>query len=259
MTRLGTEIREARKRLGWTQNDLATRVGCSVAQLSLMESGRRRTSESWATRLEEAFGMRPGFLVDIVRWGDVPPSMRDEVNAARNVAEQLRRAARSGTDLDALYHSGDLHALVERLAVNVSDPLPVRQIPVINNVQAGYPREFTDLDYPASVADEYVGCPDITDPNAFGARVVGDSMEPDYREGDLVIFSPNTPTAPGSDCFVRLERDNETTFKRIFMEDDGASIRLQPLNSTYSPRIVPREAITGMYPAVYALKRVLGA
>lgn len=40
------------------------------------------------------------------------------------------------------------------------------------------------------VAEEYVRSPDLADPDAFTARVVGDSMAPDYREGDIVIFSP---------------------------------------------------------------------
>jgi phage repressor protein C with HTH and peptisase S24 domain len=141
----------------------------------------------------------------------------------------------------------------------VEPPLPVaRRIPVINRVAAGYPAEFTDLDYPAAVADEYIGCPDVTDPQAFAARVVGDSMEPDYREGELVVFAPSRPTPDGSDCFVRLERDNETTFKRIYFEEDGARIRLQPLNQKYPPRVVAREDVTGLWAAAYVMREVGG-
>ena len=92
-------------------------------------------------------------------------------------------------------------------------------------------------------------CPDVTDPEAFAARVVGDSMEPDYREGEVVVFSPGLPTPSGSDCFVRLERDNETTFKRIYLENDGRTIRLQPLNGAYPPRSVDREDVSGLWAA----------
>src|SRR6185295_16344626 len=87
--------------------------------------------------------------------------------------------------------------------------LPV-QAPLINKVAAGYPTEFTDLGYPARVADEYVSAPGVTDADAFAARVVGDSMMPLYREGDIVVFSPERDTKDGDDCFVRLERDDET-------------------------------------------------
>ncbi|MHC4718099.1 MAG: S24 family peptidase, partial [Planctomycetota bacterium] len=72
---------------------------------------------------------------------------------------------------------------------NITGPIPPgRAIPIINSVAAGYPYQFTDLDYPPSVADDYVHCPDVNDPHAFAARVVGDSMEPRYSEGDLVVF-----------------------------------------------------------------------
>lgn len=137
--------------------------------------------------------------------------------------------------------------------------LPV-QVPVINRVAAGYPKEFTDLDYPARIADEYVSVPSVSDADAFAARVSGDSMSPTYLEGDIVVFSPGAPTPEGTDCFVRLERDGETTFKRVYFETDGAGrelIRLQPLNSAYAPRTFLREEVAGLYAAV-SMVRALG-
>ena len=92
-------------------------------------------------------------------------------------------------------------------------------MPVINRVSAGYPKDFTDLSYPKGVADDYVGCPDVHDPDAFAARVSGDSMTPKYREGEIVIFSPSAAAKSGDDCFVRFE-DGHTTFKRVFFESD---------------------------------------
>jgi len=134
--------------------------------------------------------------------------------------------------------------------------LPLRyRVPLINQVAAGYPTDFTDLDYPARVADSYVTCPDIADPTAFAARVVGDSMLPDYREGDVVVFSPEADITDGSDCFVRLEPDHETTFKRIFFEPDD-HLRLQPLNARFAARLCPREEVAGLYRAVWRLQRI---
>lgn len=136
---------------------------------------------------------------------------------------------------------------------------PKREVPLINAVSAGYPREFTDLSYPARVADEYVQCPDIEDPDAFAARVVGDSMMPDYRQGDVIVFSPGKTVRSGQDCFVRLERDAETTFKRIYFETGPGGeelIRLQPINNAYPPRTFPREDIAGLYVAVKAIREI---
>jgi SOS-response transcriptional repressor LexA len=153
-----------------------------------------------------------------------------------------------------------LRRLVEQLSPGEGEAMvPValgRSVPLINKVAAGYPTEFTDLSYPARVADEYVRCPDVTDADAFAARVVGDSMSPSYLEGDVVVFSPAKPVADGQDCFVRLEPDHQTTFKRVYFEEGGMRIRLQPLNSAYPPRVVEREGVAGLYAAVAVIKRV---
>ncbi len=192
--------------------------------------------------------------------------------------------------LDDLFQSGDLKRLIDAITPSTKDiehhrpvsgqtsspaggttisagsiqplrsMLPV-EIPLINSVAAGYPAEFTDLGYPARVADDYVRAPNITDPDAFAARVVGDSMLPEYREGDIVVFSPELAIKSGADCFVRLEPDHETTFKRVYFEpgangDTDAMIRLQPLNPAYAPKTVPREEVAGLY-AVAALIRMM--
>ncbi|MCB9840921.1 MAG: LexA family transcriptional regulator [Phycisphaeraceae bacterium] len=134
-----------------------------------------------------------------------------------------------------------------------------RVVPLINAVAAGSPAEFTDLGYPARIADEYVRTEEIDDPDAFAARVVGDSMSPDYREGDVVVFSPVLAAASGDDCFARLEPDHESTFKRAFFETDGKGrevVRLQPLNPAYAARVVRREEVAGLYPAVAVQRKV---
>jgi len=126
-------------------------------------------------------------------------------------------------------------------------------------VAAGYPTEFTDLDYPASVADEYISVPGISDPQAFAARVVGDSMEPTYGEGEMVVFSPAKPVQSGNDCFVRLEPDAQSTFKRVYFEQDAQGnelIRIQPINNAYPPRTLAREQVGGLYAGVSVIRSI---
>ena len=121
-------------------------------------------------------------------------------------------------------------------------------IPVINKVSAGYPVDFDDLDYPVGIADDYIRCLGINDPNAFAVRVVGDSMQPKFNEGDVIVFSPSVEVRNGDDCFVRLTSPHESTFKRIFC-DDKKHIRLQPRNEKYSPMIIDAKRVNGMYRA----------
>jgi phage repressor protein C with HTH and peptisase S24 domain len=254
---IGRLLRQAREERGMTQQALAEAIGCSKAQLSLMESGHRTISPARALRIEAALQLQDRRISNALRWQKVPAEVRAEVQQSNTrshaLASRIRHALAAGDPV------AELRSLIDTEESNIDDPLPLRGfrgIPVINKVAAGYPTEFTDLDYPAAVADEYIACPDITDPDAFAARVVGDSMEPDYREGDLVVFAPQLPTPSGTDCFVRFERDHHTTFKRIYIEEDGRTIRLQPLNNAYPPQFVDREAIAGMYAATYVMRRV---
>ncbi len=250
----GRLIRHERNRLGMTLDDLARAIGCSKAQLSQMETGGRTISEERAAAIERALSIEDGRIVAAVRWASVPAALRGQMQALMEQSRLLRGKRKRGGSADARENSDD---------VALRAMMSLGRIPVINKVAAGYPAEFTDLDYPASVADEYIACPDVSDPQAFAARVVGDSMEPDYKEGEIVVFSPALPTPSGSDCFVRLEKNNETTFKRVFFEgreggdaSDIEFVRLQPVNAEYPPTVVHREAITGLWAAAYVMRKV---
>lgn len=255
----GRLLRERRRAAGVTLDQLASRLGCSKSLLSQMENGRRTLSAEWAARLERALRITDGCLRRAAMWDATPAAMKQSLQERRQtdpasqraLTARLQRALSSDMPLDAL------RDLIEDGEANIGSPQPLaHNIPVINQVAAGYPTEFTDLDYPASVADEYIACPDVDDPDAFAARVVGDSMLPEYREGEIVVFSPALPTPNGCDCFVRLERDNETTFKRVFFEDDERVIRLQPLNEKFAARTLPREDVAALYAAAYVMRRV---
>ncbi|MEM7755799.1 MAG: S24 family peptidase [Planctomycetota bacterium] len=172
--------------------------------------------------------------------------------------EDARAPAADGVEpstQDAPQHTGRKRNQAEThgagtAAIAVALPM---EVPLINKVAAGYPADFTDLGYPARMADEYVRVPDLADPDAFAARVIGDSMEPEYREGDIVVFSPARDLNNGCDCFARLEPDHESTFKRVYFEVGPGGeelIRLQPTNNSYAPRTVERERVAGLYRAV---------
>jgi len=188
MEALGRAIRARRGEVGLTLAQAAMAVGCAKGYLSEIENGRRANppSEALLARIERALRMRRGELVRLARWSATPGDVKREVESLRRGADAARRLAElvQSKGLDGAHRSGELQALVGRLAPAADvdlQPLPV-QVPLINRVAAGYPTEFTDLDYPARVADEYVSTPDLYDAQAFAARVVGDSMAPEYRE-----------------------------------------------------------------------------
>ncbi|MBX3363378.1 MAG: helix-turn-helix domain-containing protein [Phycisphaeraceae bacterium] len=265
---VGALIRASREARGWTLQHLAERVGCARSYLSLVENGRKGPpGDDLLRALEGALSMSPGVLIRAAHRERLPADMRRDLEQTEQRERMGRRLAEllleSGGELDALHRSGELRRLVDALH-NVEGEMPAwvmlpAEVPVINKVAAGYPSDFTDLGYPARIADEYIRCPDVHDPDAFACRVVGDSMLPEYREGDIVVFSPLRDVQSGMDCFVRLEPDHESTFKRVYFERGAGGeelIRLQPTNSAYPPRVVGREEVAGLYAAVSVMRRL---
>ncbi len=256
---IGEAVRARRAAAGLSLRELAERVGCSISHLSQIETGQRDASDDVLGRLEASLGVEPGDLLRRARWGRTPEEVK------REVADLWQRhAALAGLRgrLDEAYRSGELQRLIGDAGAEPASERLDREIPLINKVAAGYPTEFTDLGYPARIADEHVRCPaswDVRDPDAFAARVVGDSMLPEYVEGDVVIFSPARDVRSGMDCFARLEPDHESTFKRVYFEDGPGGevfIRLQPLNAAYPARVVERERVAGLYAAVAKFRKI---
>ena len=275
---LGPKLRRQRRRLGLTLDELAGRTGISKPYLSLIETGRvpNPPSDEKLKRLEQSLGFPSGELLTQAHLHRTPKDVRVMLakllqGQGANGKGQVEAKASSSDvslaphpsplaplNLDEAYLSGVLHQFVEASASNV-DRVSTSSVPVINRVSAGYPQDFTDLNYPKGIADEYVGCPDLQgDKDAFAARVHGDSMTPKYRQGDIVIFSPAASPKSGDDCFVRFA-DGHTTFKRVFFETvDGGkqALRLQPRNEKYRPQVVPSEDVSGLYKALYRYQKV---
>jgi len=242
-----------------TLDEVANRVGFSKPYLSTIETGRVNNppSDQLLKRLEKILKFDSGQLLRLAHLEGMPSDIREEYESAEAENQKLRSLIKD------LVHKKSSVARVKRALckskVNIDQAGPTisagRAVPVINKVSAGYPSDFNDLDYPVGVADDYVRCPDLHDPNAFAVRVVGDSMEPKFNEGDIVIFSPAADVNNGDDCFVRFATPHETTFKRVFFEKED-NIRLQPRNEKYSPTVVEGKRINGIYRAVMKYERL---
>jgi phage repressor protein C with HTH and peptisase S24 domain len=256
---LGQIIRKKREEHGLTLDEVSNRVGYSKPYLSTIETGRVRNppGDELLTKLERVLQFEPGLLLHIAHMESIPPDIRYRYESAeaenqkwRKLVKNLVSAKGNAARLDSLLTDSKLGP--EKTADVLSAG---RLVPVINKVSAGYPADFDDLEYPVGIADDYVRCPDVHDVNAFAVRVVGDSMEPAFLQGVIVVFSPAAEVHNGDDCFVRFATPHETTFKRVFFEPDN-KVRLQPRNQKYSPMIVDGKRINGMYRAVVKYEKL---
>ena len=63
MAGLGTNLREARERLGLTQEQVAERSGVHATEVSRIEGGKRDPQVSTVIRLAKALEVKPGELL----------------------------------------------------------------------------------------------------------------------------------------------------------------------------------------------------
>lgn len=77
----------------------------------------------------------------------------------------------------------------------------------------------------------------------FGLKIKGNSMSPEYLDGDTIILEKVDDCESGQDCVVMVN-GNDGTFKRVFKNETG--IILQPLNPEFQPLIYTNEQIKSL-------------
>lgn len=112
----------------------------------------------------------------------------------------------------------------------------VFQIPVLGEVRAGYPMEAVEniIDY-EEIDEEMARRGEF-----FALRIKGDSMEPKFSEGDVVIVRKQE-TADSGDIVVALVNGDSATIKKLKRHQNG--ITLVPSNSAYEPMYYSNEEI----------------
>ena len=99
------------------------------------------------------------------------------------------------------------------------------RVPVISWVQAG---NWRDIEHYDSDDMEYVQTVKFIE-DGFALRVHGDSMQPEFADGDIIVIDPHAPQDAG--CYVVAVHDNQATLKKLVY--DGTTPYLKPLNPQY--------------------------
>lgn len=110
-----------------------------------------------------------------------------------------------------------------------------RSIPVVGMARAGADGFFDDQGFPVG-AGETVRFPDLGEDRVYALEIAGDSMEPMYRAGDIVIVQPGTAVRRGDRVVVRT-RAGEVMAKVLGRRNDQ-SVELLSLNPAHAPRQV---------------------
>jgi len=140
----------------------------------------------------------------------------------------------------------------EGLKVQSNPPPAGRGVPIISWARAGAASSYEEMpfDWQDVIPSD---CPDD---NAFGLILVGDSMEPKYSPGDVVVLMPLRQ--PRSNQLVGAKiRDQGVVFKILTVLTDPRRFRLSSYNSAVYPPVELRESdFEWIYPA-YEVRRRL--
>lgn len=111
---------------------------------------------------------------------------------------------------------------------------------VYGTIPAGIPMECIEdiIDTEEISADMLKGNKEY-----FGLKIKGNSMYPEYLDGDIIILEKVEDCESGKDCVVMVN-GNDGTFKRVFKNENG--IILQPLNNEFQPMVYSNEQIKNL-------------
>lgn len=241
---------------------------CHLLRRLIKRSGQSQRA------IARAAGVTSGYLSRVAS-GQDPPATPETNTAIGKVCRASGQEIAKLTFLAASQRHPELMAVLDnaleqglyhgphRRKSRASLPEPVvkatvTRVPIINWAPAGPPGDWTDLDYPVGHAEEYFPVLNCDDPNAFGIKVLGSSMVPAYRSGDILIFFPSVPPRSGQDCFVRFSNDSAkghgVTFKRVEQVED--KLLLIPLNQAEHENIlVGRTDVDFICPLAWRIER----
>jgi phage repressor protein C with HTH and peptisase S24 domain len=110
----------------------------------------------------------------------------------------------------------------------------VSSVPLIGFAEAGAGGFFDDGGFPVGKGWEQTALPSITDEHAYALEISGDSMKPAYRDGDIIVVSPETPVRKGDRVVVKTKK-GEVMVKEL-KRKAARSVELKSLNSEHRDR-----------------------
>jgi phage repressor protein C with HTH and peptisase S24 domain len=118
---------------------------------------------------------------------------------------------------------------------------PTRGVPLLGFAQAGAGGYFDDGGFPAGTGWDEIAFPAVDDTHAYALEVSGQSMEPAYRDGDVILVSPAAPIRRGDRVVVKT-RDGEVMAKEL-KRSTAKAIELKSLNAQHPDRTIATEDV----------------
>ncbi len=150
----------------------------------------------------------------------------------------------------------DFMALVEDRPLNVVDiasrfKMPTfRNVPLLGFAQAGVGGFFDDGGFPVGQGWDEVQFPATDHDQIYALEVSGTSMEPLYRDGDIIIVQPGASIRK-KDRVVVKTREGEVMAKELARKT-ATSVELVSINPEHEDRVLQLKDIEWMARIVWA-------
>ena len=160
-----------------------------------------------------SIGKRIANLREEYGWKQYELAQKMDLNpAALNKIENGKRSIKE----EEISKVAQIFGISTDTLLGVNTPRPGNRIPILGTVVAGQP---------AYAAENIVGCEEVTDKMSmqgklFALKVKGSSMEPEFKEGDIVIVREQ-PDIESGDIAVVLINGDEATLKKVKKDPNG--------------------------------------
>jgi SOS-response transcriptional repressor LexA len=246
---------------GLTQKKLAELMGAKPAMISSLLSGKRRLNVDWLDKFCSVLNISFGDFEKPTPMAPEPKALRDyseklkrlyqisQVPAFRSVSraiddwlEALDSTPPAKSKPDAVIDDFFEPEHIEEESINYLDsdaprPVEIFRVPHYDAIPAGNPREMNPegqmwMDIVHSKGKD----------TWYTLRVVGDSMSPDYLNGDVVLMDYAMQPHDG-DVVAALVDGTESTLKTYSRQGD--EITLTPIETKrHSPRTFHASRVT---------------
>ena len=127
---------------------------------------------------------------------------------------------------------------------------PALPVPLIGFAEAGSGGYFDDGGFPVGSGWDEISFPDVDDEHAYALEVSGNSMEPLYRKGDILIISPAARLRQGDRVVVKT-KSGEVLAKEL-KRRSAKSVELRSLNPAHKDRTLPASDVIWIARIVWA-------
>ena len=211
------KLKARRKELKMTQKDIADQLGISYQAYSAWERGVKEPSKEKVQRLEQILRVPKGYFTEI----EIVRLYNTLSNKGKNqVVEYARDLVQKEKPQQVISVSGNLYEyhVYEKLSAGIGASV------------------YDDRNYDTVYFNEKLA-------HDFASWVSGDSMEPKYHNGSVVLIRETGFDYDGA--VYAVVWNSQTFIKKVYREEDG--LRLVSINKDYkdiyilydeSPRIV---------------------